>query len=67
MLQSVKVAMPETACSGLAAQAKVPLPEETTRVIIAVDIVTVLPDESWTVTVGCEVKAVLLVAPLAGQ
>ena len=60
-----KVAMPLTAATGLALQVRVPEPEVTARVTEAVDVVTVLPPESWTATTGWVVNATPLTAPAA--
>ena len=62
-LQPAKVAIPEMAVCGLVVQAKVPVPLATARVTAALEVVTVLPLASWTVTTGWVVKAVPLTAP----
>ena len=56
-----KVASPEAAVTGLAAQARVPA--EAARVTDAFELVTVLPLASRTVTTGWVVKAMPLTAP----
>ena len=63
MVQPSKVAMPNTAVMGLAVQSSVPVPLATARVTDAAEVVAVLPAESWTVTLGCVVRAVPLSAP----
>ena len=49
----VKVATPETAVTGLVPQVRPP----EARVMGAVEVVTVLPPTSWTVTLGWVMKA----------
>ena len=56
-----KVATPEAAVTGLAAQARVPA--DVARVTEALESVTVLPLASRTVTTGWVVKATPLTAP----
>ena len=61
ILQAAKVADPEAALVGLAAQVRVAPPGDVmVRVTEALLVVTVLPPASWTVTTGCVAKAVEL-------
>ena len=60
-LQPAKVATPEETVTGLVVQLSPAGVEDTVIELAAV--VTVLPSASWTVTTGCVVKLVPLVAP----
>ena len=61
MVQPANVATPKTAATGLAVQAR--LPAETVKVTEVLELVTVLPLASRTVTTGWVVKAAPLTAP----
>ena len=78
ILHPAKVATPELAASGLVVQVRAPPPglAPMARVTLALEVVTVLPPASWTLTtgwtgntppeaapLGCVVKASLLAGP----